>query len=319
MAHSTTFQRRLSVFLCVLALWTLSGCGVLSPYWATPTNAPLRESDFLTPHRNNDPNTVTLDIFFVRCPYGCPELNETLWEDVDEQAVAPRLRRNLYSNGFRVGVIGNQLPLSLLRLLNARMDEKAESGITTIRLEDIPSTPKVMRSSVAARNNQRNEVNVSEITNHVTILFNENGVPGGESFTKAQAVLAVKTQTKGDGSVKVEIVPELQYGEPRQTYSYGAGAMMMATARPKKLFDSLRTEFRIKPGQIIVFTNVAELEGNLGHFFFSDEQSELRYQKLLCIRVIQSQHDELYSTDGRLPMDPAAVDSDAEDSDEAEE
>ncbi|MDO4575958.1 MAG: hypothetical protein Q4D98_12175 [Planctomycetia bacterium] len=296
------------VLLCVLV--GLTGCQPLS-LLQTPMNRPLEDVSFLTPRKSFAPDTVTLEVFIVRSPYGNEDLNQNLWKEVDEQVLSPELRSNLAANGLRMGIIGNQIPVTLARLMKLRDDENpTNNGIMTIKLEDMAQTPTLMRKTISARNHQRNEILTSEIIPYATVLFNEDGIPGGETFANAQGVLAVKTRTCGNGSVHVEIIPELQYGQARQQFSYDSGgAVTMAQARPKKSFGSLRSEFTITPGQFIVLANLKDKQGNLGEFMLTDNESDVRYQKLLCMRVCFTQHDEMFQADGVLPMDPSEVDT----------
>lgn len=299
--------KTLSMILLMLGtVWLAAGCQPLA-FLNVPVNRPLQESSFLTPHKLTSAESVCLEVFIVRCPYGDPTLNDELWKDTDEQILSTQLRMNMAANGFRMGLISNQVPGSLLKLMKSRDDEAPQGNVTTIRLEDFANTPRIMRKSVEARNHQRNEVHASDVKPYATILFNENGISGGETFANAQGVFVIKTENQGDGSVDIEILPELQYGQVRQQYSYNSGSVVMAPSRPKKIFDSMRAVINVKPGEIIAITNIGDLIGNLGYFFFSDEESDMRYQKLLCIRVSQSEHHEMFQEDGSLPMDPAVL------------
>ncbi|MDO4585442.1 MAG: hypothetical protein Q4D62_15245 [Planctomycetia bacterium] len=300
------FKALLAIFLTLGAVGYGAGCQPLA-FLNAPANRPLQESSFLTPQKLTSAQSVCLEVFIVRCPYGDTTLNRELWKDADEQILSTQLRTNMAANGFRMGLLSNQVPNTLLKLMNSRDDDTPQGNVTTIRLEDFANTPRIMRKSVEARNHQRNEVHASDVKPYATILFNENGISGGETFANAQGVFVIKTQTRGDGSIDIEILPELQYGQVRQQYSYDSGSVVMAPARPKKIFDSMRAVVNVKPGEIIAITNIGDLVGNLGYFFFSDEESDMRYQKLLCIRVSQSEHHEMFQEDGSLPMDPALL------------
>ena len=268
-------------------------------------NTPIQNDDFLLSGRLANSETVLLEVFIVRCPFNDPELNSALWKDVDEQVFSAALRRELTANGFRAGLIGNQLPSSFLRILKTRDDVDPSQIVTTIRLDEL-ANQTVVRKTIPSRNGQKNEVNVSNVKKQSTVLFNENGALGGETFNDGQAVMVVRTQTRGDGSVTLEFLPEVQYGQPRQTFQYDAGSVVMATARPKRTFDSLRSEITVQPGQFIVMTSRPEMSGNVGSFFFTDEEAESgTEQKLLCFRISYTQHNDMYTEDGTLPMDPS--------------
>ena len=298
-------------FLCAVICLTLgaiafSGCqsNMMLLTKSTP-NTPVQNDSFLLSGRLANSETVLLEVFIVRCPFNDEELNSTLWKDVDEQVFSASLRRELAANGFRAGLIGNQLPSSFLRILKTRDDVDPSQIVTTIRLDEL-ANQTVVRKTIASRNGQKNEVNVSNVKKQSTILFNENGALGGETFNDGQAVMLIRTQTRGDGSVTLDLLPEVQYGQPRQTFQYDAGSVTMATARPKRAFDSLRSEITVQPGQFVVMTSRPEMSGNVGSFFFTDEEAESgTEQKLLCFRVSYTQHNDMYTEDGTLPMDPS--------------
>lgn len=293
--------------LCACGLF-LCGCRPDLLLIGKNENLPLQDESFLLSGRISSMDTVTLEVFMVRCPFGDSELNTTLWKDVDEQILTPSLRKELAANGFRIGLIGNQLPASFLRILKTRDDEAPGTIVTTIRLDEMNESNHLKRKAICCRNGQRNEVNVSEVKPRATILFNENGALGGETFHSSQGVLAVRTQTEGDGSVTLDFQPEVQYGQPRQTFTYDTGSVMMATARPKRSFDTLRCELNVRPGQFVILTCRPDTSGNVGSFFFTNEDGENGMeQKLLCFRVLQTQHNEMYTKDGTLPMDPKHI------------
>ena len=305
--------------LCALVLF-FCGCHYAALLSLPKPNEPLQDDSLLLSGRLRSSNSVVLEVFQVRCPYGDPELNTALWKDVDEQVFPVSLRREMIANGFRVGLIGNQLPASFLRILKIRDDENPNEVVTTIRLDGVAEEQHLNRKTVTARNGQRNEVNVSEIIPQATVLFNENGALGGETFYAAQGVLAIKTETCGDGSVDVEFIPEIQYGQARQTFSYEAGIATMATARPKRAFDTLRSKLNILPGQFVVLTSLPNSGGNIGSFFFASEGETGTQQKMICFRVLQTCHNEMYTEDGTLPMDPSETDMEVyEDTDNEED
>ncbi len=269
--------------------------------------------------RVSSAEAVTLEVFYVRCSYGDANLNTELWKDVDEQAFPAANRREMAANGFRIGILGNQLPSSFLQILKSRDDENPSQIVTTIRLDEMSDSPHFMRKTISARNGQRNEINVSDVKNEATVLFNENGTLGGETFVQSQGVLVIRTQTCGDGSVNVEMVPEVQYGTARQTFSYDSGSVMMETARPKRTFDTLRSSVNMKPGQVVVMTCFPDSGTNVGSFFFTGDETEAPYQKMLCLRILQTQHNDMYTQDGVLPMDPSEYLEKTDDSDDSED
>ncbi len=289
-----------ALLMCVLAA---SGCQWLDLSGGRPTALPS-PNNFLRSSNELHDQDVMLEVIFIRCPYGDPRLNE-LWGDADEQMLAPELRQQLANNGFRVGVVGNQIPYSLMQLMGMRSDVAPSPGVACIRLDEMANTPLVVRADVPARNNHRNEILASAVKKEATILYNEKGTPGGKTYLDVQGVFGMKTQQKGDGRVKIEIIPELQYGEVRRQFSSDAGAARIIMSRPKQTFESLRSELTVGPGQIIIVSNIEDRQGNLGYFFLTDDEADMRYQKIMCIRVRHTPQHDMFSPDGTLPLDVA--------------
>ena len=79
-------------------------CGCAS--WDSPSTA----VSFDLPSPRMSPDSVVLEIAFLRVPVDSAVEFATLWNEVDEQQLSNEDRRRLRSNGFRVGVIGARLP-----------------------------------------------------------------------------------------------------------------------------------------------------------------------------------------------------------------
>lgn len=295
-------------FLCLLAF---AGCQGMQSADVCPPGLGTRKN-FLRSANELHREDVMLEVIMLRCPYGDPRLNDELWNDADEQMLSPSLRKRLAGNGFRVGVVGNQIPYSLMQLMEMKDEPPPTSGVTTIRLDDMVNTPKVMRADIYVEDDRPYEIYASGVKPEATILFNENGTPGGRTFQDVQGVFAMKTRQKGDGWVSVEVTPELQYGEMRQKFTSDTGTARITMARPKQIFESLACEMAIAPGQIIIISNLKNQHGNLGHFFLTDDDAEKRYQKIICIRVRNTARHDMFPRDGTLPLDMPELFSEAE-------
>jgi hypothetical protein len=107
--------------------------------------------------------SVTVEKFSVRFPCGDADLNGPLWNDVDEQCFSPELRRRLAANGLRAGLVGNQLPAALDRLLasNELPTPTQSSSQTQMPEVDLVNEPTVLRGLVQNQGGQRSEVIVA--------------------------------------------------------------------------------------------------------------------------------------------------------------
>jgi hypothetical protein len=94
--------------------------------------------------------------------------------------------------------------------------------------------------------------------------------------------------------VKVEIVPEVQYGDARKRYVGGQGSLRLEMGRSKQTFDELAARALLTPGHMIVLTSIPARPGSLGDYFLRHESEGKPEQKLIVIRAYQTQHDELF-------------------------
>jgi hypothetical protein len=82
----------------------------------------------------------------------------------------------------------------------------------------------------------------------------------------------------------------LHHDDPKIEYVDHAGAWMHDVRRPRRLFPELKMEAKLAPGEMIVLTCLPGASGTLGHHFFTESSSRGLSQKLLLVRLSQTQH-----------------------------
>jgi hypothetical protein len=93
-------------------------------------------------------------------------------------------------------------------------------------------------------------------------------------------------------------VPEIEHGPPRQRWIPGDGGDWRLEAdRERNVFGGLTLDATLAPGQSFVVTCMPEMDGSLGHSFFTDDYGGTTQQKLVLIRLAQSQLDVLFDTE----------------------
>ena len=125
------YARRSIAVLPVLLL--LAGC----------TPLPKGKSPLMAAQMS--PDSVVLDMFFVRFPFGDATLNEKLWAKIDEQQIAPELRERLAQNGFRAGVVSGQMPIELSTLLELADKPPPTGRLEGIEANNLEAEPRVVR------------------------------------------------------------------------------------------------------------------------------------------------------------------------------
>jgi hypothetical protein len=274
---------------------TLAGCSPVKPPAGKSLLAPAAMS----------PDSAVLEVFFIRCPMGDANVNATLWEQVDEQAIPNGTRLQLARNGFRVGLVGAQVPLGVSRLLELATTPAAIPGPNTrIEASQMQEEPQVIRRHLQLRPGTRQEIIASEVYDELPVLMNEEGQLAGQTYAQAQGILAFKTYNLRDGQVKLELVPELHHGQPRQRWTASQGMYRLDTGRERRVFTPLGISASLARGQMLAMTCLPDRSGSLGYHFFSDKRAGRTDQKLLLIRLSQAQHDDLVLPDERMVDTP---------------
>jgi hypothetical protein len=281
------------VRLALLCLAALAGCRNLAEQ--------VGKSPLKPPHMSSD--SVAMDVFFVRFPFGESEPNGLLWADVDEMHLAAEVRQRLARNGFRSGLIGGHVPMSLSKLMELKGKPAPRPESLENRVVDLEREPRVVRRHMELRAGVRTEVIASDIQEELSVLLCGPAGVEGESFRSAQAVLAVRVFPERDGRVRVRLVPEIQHGENKLRYVGTQGALRIEPGRAKRAFDEMAVEAVLAPGHILILSTPPDRSGTLGHRFFTQNTDGQVEQKLLVLRLAQTQHDELFEPADVLPLD----------------
>lgn len=241
-------------------------------------------------------DSVALDLYFVRFPPEQPYGDESIWAHIDEQVMSPELRRQLAALGMRAGVVGGGVPLGLERLIR---DAASTSAVPSEgpAPSDITREPAIVRRHLQLRAGHRGEVVTSRTYPSLPLLELRGGEVCGQTYEQAQARFELTAYPQGDGRVRLQLLPELHHGQPRSQPVVREGAVMLTTAKPRKVFEAARLETHLAPGQMLVVGAIGGRTGSLGHYFFTDTASEPHCRKLLIVRLTQTQHDELFGPD----------------------
>jgi hypothetical protein len=249
------------------------------------------------------PGAVVLDLFFIRVPFGDPAANVLLWNEIDEQHFPPETRRELARHGFRVGLSDGQIPWVLSELLELKDKPAADGEPNTIDVVGTDSASRVTRRHMPLLEGRPGLISASEIYEKFPVLTCVSGEVCGRDYPKGQGMVAVKANLEGDGRVRLELVPEVHYGEVRQRFAGDSGMLRLEAAKARCVFDELAVTATLTPGHMIVLAGLPDRPGSLGHYFFTRNDSGELQQRLLVIRLAQTQHDDLFDPTDVLPLD----------------
>jgi hypothetical protein len=264
----------------------MAACAPGCAQWNRQPEEPSR----LPPARMS-PDAVILELAFVRMPVSDRKSYDELWNEADEQHFPPELRKELAANGFRIGIVGQQLPTPLRVALDAaaaETDERAEDTET--------SDVEVSRSQrrVQCRTGRRAKIVVSKTRPSLAFLAQEEGYVRGQVLDSAQCLLALKPYPQADGRVRLDVTPEIEHGELKTQWVGQEGSMMQRVGRDRMVLDRLRSSATLPAGQVLVLSTTPDVKG-LGEHFFSETAAGRVERTLLLVRVAQTQWDELFA------------------------
>lgn len=286
---------------CRAVLWIalIAGCGWGSVLAGCAKLDKVQRASL--PRAQMSADSVVLDIYFVRVPLGDPLANDQLWADADEQQLPADLRLRLADHGIRAGILGSQIPPALEKLVADPKQQKVAAASAELPAEEaapadpnvvteFEAEPRVMHQHLQLRAGKPGQIQTSRERENLVLLETQAGLVGGRSYRKGQGVLELKSFPQPDGRVWLELVPQLHHDDPKIEYVDQSGAWMPDVRRPRRLFPELKIDAKLAAGEMLVLTCFPDQTGSFGHHCFSESSSHGVTQKLLIIRISQTQH-----------------------------
>ena len=245
------------------------------------------------------PESVRLDIVFLRYASDDVGFDRELWQFVDEQHVPIELRTRLAANGFRAGVLSSQLPPNLEKRL--QLTDKPQSTETTIVGDALDRQSPVRQRSLQLRAGRRASIictGEQQKRDELAVLIREeDGNVAGKTYRKVSGLFAARAMPQGDGRVQLELTPELEHGDPQRRFDPSDGVLRVDFGPAREKFESLRMETVLAPGQMLIVSGIHERPGSLGHHYFAESGNDRKENKLLLVRLSQTAYEDSFSTD----------------------
>jgi hypothetical protein len=237
------------------------------------------------------PDQVTLEVFSAPAPVDDPRWVQ-LWSDVDEQSLSPELRNRLAQNGMRAGVMGARVPdalASLLKVTDQRIPDEERANVP------LDGKPGVVMRLMQPSSGKRQELVLTPPRDQLTLLRNCGGEVEGKTYPKAEGRLAMHVTPQADGAVRMELVPELHYGEPRTQTTPSDGRFIWTTQREKEVFSELKLDCTLSAGEMLLITCLDGRPLSIGHHLFVHADGETANRTLWAIRVARAGGDRAFA------------------------
>lgn len=268
------------------ALLAAAGCKVAQPH--SVARSPLVPISV-------SPDAITLEVFSAPATHDDAQFDK-LWKFVDEQSLPADLRRRLAANGMRAGIVGPNIPDSLAAVLKVT-DQRIEDDQRQLVSMD-PEGGVTLRV-VHARVGKRTELVIPRVHDEMSLLECVDGQAGGKTYHKAECRLALRAFDDAPGRVKLELTPELHYGEFKSRVRGSDGMWLWTQERAKRVFHELKLEPTLAAGEMFLITSRPDQSASAGDHFFTDTRGDKPVPMLWVFRVARASPDRAF-------YDPAA-------------
>jgi hypothetical protein len=276
-----------ALYLCILLG---GGCRLFE-------GQPDFETQTLLKPARPSPDSVKMEIIWARFPANDPAVNDDAWRDIDETQLDLAVRRALIQNGLRVGVISGKMPDAISRALNQGEVPPEEAAAIDGETTELLPDPIVRGRVRQMPRNQRYEIMASDLYPTLTLLLHGPDGLGGRPYQQAQAIYAMRVDPRPDQTALVELTPELHHGEARMRMTGGdEGVWHQAMQRDREVFDHLRMNVKLAPGDLLVIMGLRNAGSRLGHYFHTVDSSDGPQQKMILIRLAEVPQSDAFAS-----------------------
>jgi hypothetical protein len=238
---------------------------------------------------------VVIKTVLVRFPAeSIADLEEQVWRLSNEAVTDIVLRQRLDQNGLRAGVIMGDFP----SMIRQQLDQTAEKQKTDA-LEHAGLAADVDNRSLSmqCRAGRRKDLLVKpELPDPLTVLSTLDGQHvSGNTFDRATVLFDLRVLPHGDGSATINLTPEVQHGEQRQTFVHSDFGTRAEMRRGVQRWSELKISAKLTPGQVLIVSSSSPAKA-LGSTFFVTKTAEHTEERvLLLVRLAESQLDDLFA------------------------
>ena len=240
--------------------------------------------------------TVDLETVIVRFSMEQTEGLEQLWQSTDEAAVDFGQRRTLDANGIRVGILRGEMPAVLQKQLDLSMQKTTED---VSEASGLGSDADARMRLIRCRAGRRKELIIRrEISRPLSVITSIDGLIAGQTFyEQATTLLALMPFPNLDTTAKIELVPEVQYGQPQNRYLTTDFGVRQEARRPTKVWKQLKISATLGKGDVLVVAATQPPKSLGGAFFVSETLQQTEEHLVLLIRLSETPMDDLFADD----------------------
>ena len=279
----------LIVVLLSVCLPSFSGCAFL---WQKKFRGQSKDaSELLLKQSAMSPDSVVIEISQISIPASKVQLLDELWNTLDVTRIDLEQRKVWDRNGLRLATASGRLPNQYQALLNEEIKEEG----TAVDSTEPKTAP---RRRLQSRSGKPFRIATKSVQPELQWFIEEkDGYRRGNSRSAAQPELMVRSFAKGEGNVRLLLVPEILFGEAKQVVTTANSSLRYEMKRDSISFAELRLDATLALGESLILSasqvGAQDRTFGLGDAFFVNEDGSIR---LLLIRIAQTQQDDLFDS-----------------------
>lgn len=189
-----------------------------------------------------------------------------------DQKLPLEIRRRLDDNGLRVSIVTNYNTAQMQRLLAPRNLKPEWLSATDLELRNAGKLEPLRRITsqrhVEKKRGESFTVEVSSVRPRSTWTVHSGTGSVSDQADLAQCQMRITSWPRPDGSVKMELIPEIHYGESLSRIGVDGQNFAVEKRRDFKQLRSLGFTIEIQPGETILVAPTGKLE-RIGELFFN--------------------------------------------------
>ncbi len=273
-------SRRLPLMVVLLSLAAHLGCSLFAPSTPNSSKSSISTRHPILPPIQASPDAIQLDVFFIERPAEDHLLTTGIWKDIDQIGAMPsETREILTDNGFRIGHVGSNPPLSVQKLL----------GMFAEFPNDSPeySKPLLGRHQFLSPGLDT-EIPTGIEQDQCDFLIRDGNRSRKLEYEQVSCVLRMKAHRLQEGWVRVDFQPEIHHGDKRLRHTPLEEGWTTRAGQNIDVRHSQKFSVTMNLGELALITATSNDEGTLGDRFFCHEDRGYKKQRVLIVRIVDS-------------------------------
>lgn len=249
------------------------------------------------PASRMSPDSVSLEVAVARFDDSQVEQIAELWSLVDQQEIPLEVRKQLDANGLRAGIVPSQFPAVLRELLKPQEIDPTKLDSLQVQLHEQgllkPAERLISHRKIQNRDGKSYDLAVTNVyPERSWIVHSANGESAGAGKS-VRGVMSIKTYPQGDGSVRLTVTPQILHGDMRTEIGVVDRSFLFQNRQSVIEFNELKMGVSLLPGETLICGPTPDI-ADLGELFFGEPAEERQNQRIVLIRLVQTQWDDLF-------------------------